>query len=166
MFLCSIFWKKKIQEEDLINVYKHVMGGSTDNRAKFLLVMPGEMTKSSDHKMKKKKFHLNTELFISRDWIFHLLKYSELDIEQLALADPDLSWGLDQIISRGPFPTYSFHCSTKAEPSCYSCTKCALVLIFVKGIKNTSIFKLNNCKYSKILNGDTCTLSVASVFSI
>ena len=52
--------KKRRLREDLINAYKCLKGGCQEDGAKIFSVVPSNSTRGNGHRLKQKKFHLNT----------------------------------------------------------------------------------------------------------
>lgn len=51
---------EEMSQEDLVNVYTYLMGGSKEYRVRIFTVLPSQRTRGSKHKLKYKNFFLNT----------------------------------------------------------------------------------------------------------
>jgi len=60
--------KKRRLRGDLRNAYKYLKGGCQDDGARFFSVVPSDWTRGNEHKLKHRKFCLNTrkDFFILR----------------------------------------------------------------------------------------------------
>jgi len=114
--------KKTRLRGDLRNAYKYLKGGCQEDGAKLFSVVPSDRTRGNGHKLKQRKFHLNTgknfiTWMVTEPW--HRLPREAVesgDIQDLpgqgpvqpAVGDPALAGGLHWVTHRGPFQPLPF----------------------------------------------------------
>jgi len=128
---------EKAREEDLINAYKYIMGGSQVDGARFFSVVPGDRTRGNGNEWEHEKFNMilrknyfkadrTLEQTAQRGYDYFLLwKYSKPTWTLSCVTycrQPALAEGLDQMISGIPFLPLQFCDSVIFMHKDFNCT--------------------------------------------